>query len=1772
MPQGLPTDSGVATPEQELAGRAMTPSVLPAPPDPGAQPTTAPAAPAPQGPQRDFSKNPVTVEESAMAANRVTGFGIVANYIRNQVEPNLATTADPSDRRYDLSFSPYKYNTPEFISSHPAMAGAFQDQGLMDGIGNENQFWHTVMRKDEERETDTKIDKLPYGASLPFIAADMLAGGALLKGASLAADARAPAEALIEGLGELGRMGAVRTVAKSALIGGATAVAFNHLANAVRVNGQSNLDLLTDADPYAMGLGVGLGAIAGGLHVNGGSRRAAQMRAGVLNALLETPALDTLKGVRDNNVSELQKMLAAPVTQNDAIMPLKTTETNPLIDQLQEKFKTAGYKLEVTDHPGQWRYDRLSGLENWADSMGKALKVNTTGPVGALATLAGSASPGSRLANAPGEFPLLLHRILSMESRPVGENINTPISYEAPTSAEVLRLQNSAHPLSIPTNIEDSVRDYFKGGGKPFSVTTPDGPETVNGRRQWRSVADAAELHRQNVEEQNLGGNPAPQVHPMVEDTRKMFADYYSKTGDAGEAVGLWKGRKAYAEQQIAVEDLQDKRADEQNPDRQAKIDEKLSAAKDTLAEMEKAEKLRDTRSSRRWLTDRVIESPNELKQAFLKQWNLNREVNFYDKQDRIDPNSRAIIPEAVKLIPESLRPLYEGAKTEGDIGQAAQTRAAAALEEAKRPVPPPKPAEAPAAVPEPSKTPLGDQQEAAYKAANGGVKLGKSEQAHVDMIRAVELAGGVAHEPGSELAAATPSTPDATGAAAAAPAKAGAGGEEAAANSASSGGPTSIDADAVLDKFKKDFSGDKWTRKTEDMLFSNTYTGEGVAKAMGSDNPDIAAVLRKVGILNKVDGGYELNRDLFQSRRLGEGEGAAGINSPRAKGAGKQLWEMHPDELAAAEAHAKNWEQDQLASALGDKAKEWDRLDRRANSATDPAAADRAQAQKESLEASLTPTQRAALEKFQTAEGPDVESIKSMKRSIQQLDPSSPEALGNSLRFAVTRIGEETDPLKMTATEREAYGQIRYANQLAAEHGYDIKEVGQQAIRASAARFKDPSDAEEMLSRWFEPSSAAGESPKQLAAPVVAAGEEAVRGVVDEKAVAAAQAEVDRLKSVADSGELLRHYHEAVGKAFDSSAEIAVRHLSDIGRYGGFHSAADSLSSPLAERMLNELDERNFSKWLDNDPLNKLNMHDHQVGGRIAIGQALQRSAGKLAPWIEQLTGEKFDPANPNLDQILRTKPKSEGGGYAGALAEYWKQRLADLEALDDGPRKTQLQGATKAIMLENLRDMSVMGERIQAGGPSSASAQGANWRRFGMAALRIPISSMLGLTGVNHLGQWAGQGMLYSAGESKSAAIISTVADAVRIMKDGTPKQIEGLVTALADDGRTTSDMFDMARQADRSRPEYTATGKIAKFADVSTNWLVQKEMKLSSVNWNMTLLKRTFSKVMVGTLIDGMVKMAEAEELRAGGVGEQEAIAKVGLHPADAQRLSRLGLNGQWSQKIIAELQEHGINARSGDPIGENLPTTPKDARAVAPEFAKWTDLEARDKFSTAIDQEVDAIASRPSNATRPIMNDTFLGKMFNMFWGYHTAWGNRTAFIAAQGTNGQQAQYFTHLMLSGALIDAAHNALSGRRSLVDTAQEWHDNPQAMAYAAFGRSGALGLLQRPVNIADRSPFGIGPQLGQTVSSQHTAQAIDLPSALLGPSMDYYDRLFQNAVIPAFQGKGYSARNAQALYMALPFRNLPQFTAPYAVNKELGGEAMPLQDIVAPNRGAAQ
>src|ERR1051325_3747817 len=123
---------------------------------------------------------------------------------------------------------------------------------------------------------------------------------------------------------------------------------------------------------------------------------------------------------------------------------------------------------------------------------------------------------------------------------------------------------------------------------------------------------------------------------------------------------------------------------------------------------------------------------------------------------------------------------------------------------------------------------------------------------------------------------------------------------------------------------------------------------------------------------------------------------------------------------------------------------------------------------QRKKIEASLSDDDRNRLYGIGET-GPQLDDLRNYRQSLGNLDDHDPQSLAESMRWAVSRVGRETDPNKMTHDQQVAYGTLREAARIAHEKGWDTEAISRAAVRAAGERFADPEDAAYMLDRFIK-------------------------------------------------------------------------------------------------------------------------------------------------------------------------------------------------------------------------------------------------------------------------------------------------------------------------------------------------------------------------------------------------------------------------------------------------------------------------------------------------------------------------------------------------------------------------------------------------------------------------------------------------------------------------------------------------------------------------------
>jgi hypothetical protein len=207
------------------------------------------------------------------------------------------------------------------------------------------------------------------------------------------------------------------------------------------------------------------------------------------------------------------------------------------------------------------------------------------------------------------------------------------------------------------------------------------------------------------------------------------------------------------------------------------------------------------------------------------------------------------------------------------------------------------------------------------------------------------------------------------------------------------------------------------------------------------------------------------------QTEKLTPPEGTVSVEPPQVEIAKRteqasKPWEMSLDELSVAEKAAKDGDKNAAVEVFGARAPDYERAYRQAQGSGPRA--DEAQRVVDGMEGALSEAQRNRLYGIGET-GPTASELLDYRRAVGGLDWESPQALGRSLQWAMTKVGRNPDPAQMTHEQRVAFASIRRAMQGATEEGWDTGEVSRSAMQSAAGRFSDPADADFMLEHFLE-------------------------------------------------------------------------------------------------------------------------------------------------------------------------------------------------------------------------------------------------------------------------------------------------------------------------------------------------------------------------------------------------------------------------------------------------------------------------------------------------------------------------------------------------------------------------------------------------------------------------------------------------------------------------------------------------------------------------------
>lgn len=172
-----------------------------------------------------------------------------------------------------------------------------------------------------------------------------------------------------------------------------------------------------------------------------------------------------------------------------------------------------------------------------------------------------------------------------------------------------------------------------------------------------------------------------------------------------------------------------------------------------------------------------------------------------------------------------------------------------------------------------------------------------------------------------------------------------------------------------------------------------------------------------------------------------------------------KEPWEMTRREIYRKYQDASSGELSTEGRILGDDWQEWNKAQRQLNSKKDDVA-NKAYDTIERIESKLKPKDRDALYGIGEEKRLTSEDWKTILDEVDYIDDTSPQALGGSLKYAISKVSPKTDIAKLTIEQQGALAAIKEAFDIAQNKGWDTAKISEMALRESAKRFSDPEDA----------------------------------------------------------------------------------------------------------------------------------------------------------------------------------------------------------------------------------------------------------------------------------------------------------------------------------------------------------------------------------------------------------------------------------------------------------------------------------------------------------------------------------------------------------------------------------------------------------------------------------------------------------------------------------------------------------------------------------------
>ena len=608
----------------------------------------------------------------------------------------------------------------------------------------------------------------------------------------------------------------------------------------------------------------------------------------------------------------------------------------------------------------------------------------------------------------------------------------------------------------------------------------------------------------------------------------------------------------------------------------------------------------------------------------------------------------------------------------------------------------------------------------------------------------------------------------------------------------------------------------------------------------------------------------------------------------------------------------------------------------------------------------------------------------------------------------------------------------------------------------------------------------------------------------------------VDDLKEIGVSAQRYREenalYDAARAKA---TAKTLTAPSNGHGLGAGMH-----LPDTFKKRLIN-VSNTEMRDWLRDGVLDSMDSMAYRIHGKIAGVLAIKNNGEMWSKFVKHYTGE--DLAARNYDPHV----------VADAIERQLDEAAATAKSIGDD-KLAERYRVFKAASTQAIRDHIDNMLNGRPGPDPNASVLWGVRQTQRLTTMATQGTSLL--SNINDSIAPMAMNMLGHGGLSGVARIIRVLAKAEMPHPD-----LENILAVNQDLGNQFQavQLGDMPHFIEKEPFGPGLKGKVMTAIDKTTAKMTSAFYNNNGMRWWANGNRVAAANSTYAFINEGAQRLVHAADLIAGGMEREKALAKAGLGEGDFQQLGNAGINITRARQILDVMDKYGTDIH-----GNRIGRTHKGF--VSLNAAKWADAnpELYDTITGAVNSNALNMSLEPKQGYQVMLNKkSATARLVNTMSSFTMSFGAQWGSILLRRTGSEQAAWLATSLAMGAVTDALHNHISGRRSLSDTADAWESNPAGMIYAAMDRAGWAGWGARFLGPLESAHLGPGSFLGNNqLSGMYSRPGRNMLDSAVGPAFQYLHNVsdfFQGNIASALKNGTYDQRAMRTGYKTLPYNN---------------------------------